>query len=78
METGCTSVLLPPPFRPEQDVPERAGDPAKRVARKKKPSALAVLPKIPCSPCSKVNVLDHLPDPEIIFQTLGLVDPGRV
>ena len=36
-----TSVLSPPPFWPEQDAPERAGDPAKRVARKQKPSGSA-------------------------------------
>ena len=44
-----TCVLLPPPFWREQDAPERAGDPAKRVARKKKPSALDVVTQIPCS-----------------------------
>ena len=31
-----TSVSLPRPFWPEQDAPERAGDPAKRVARKER------------------------------------------
>ena len=34
-----TRVLLPPPFRPEQDAPERASDPAKRVMVEKKLSA---------------------------------------
>ena len=46
MGTAPTGVLLPPPFWPEQDAPERASDPAKRVARKNKPSALDVLPRI--------------------------------
>ena len=35
-------------FGPSKDAPKRAGDPAKHVARKKKPSVLDVLPQIPC------------------------------
>ena len=51
-----TSVLLPPPFWPEQDASEQAGEPAKRVAREKIPSALDVLPNIPCSKSARVSL----------------------
>ena len=46
------------PLWPEQDTPERAGDPAKSVARKKKPSALDALPQLPCSVASAASAVD--------------------
>ena len=40
------TVQLPPPLWPEQDAPERAGDPAKRVAHKTKRLLSTISPKL--------------------------------
>ena len=45
MYNAYTSAQLPPPFWPEQEAPERAGDPAKRVARKKSRLRLTFSPQ---------------------------------